>query len=186
MNFNKHSDLVGEHAFLSPSKYHWINYDEDKIVASYTKYMAAQKGTELHDFACQCIRLKIKLPKNRKSLNNYVNDAIGYRMIPEQPLFYSVNAFGTADTISFRDNFLRIHDLKTGVSRVSMSQLEIYVAFFCLEYAIDPKTIDTELRLYQSDEIVIHKPDWKDIRDIMQKTIAFDKKLEETKSDSED
>jgi hypothetical protein len=107
-------------------------------------------------------------------------------MTPEQPLFYSVNAFGTADAISFRDNFLRIHDLKTGVSPVSMSQLEIYVAFFCLEYKINPKDIDIELRLYQSDLIVVHKPEWKDIREIMDKIIDFDKRLELIKTDTED
>lgn len=186
MIFNKHSDLVGEHAFLSPSKHSWINYDEDKVASSYLKYLAAQKGTKLHEFACECIRLNIELPKNKRTLNRYVNDAIGYRMTPEQPLFYSVNAFGTADAISFRDDFLRIHDLKTGISHVSMSQLEIYVAFFCLEYKVNPKDIDMELRLYQSDVVITHKPEWKHIKDIMNKTIAFDKRLELTKTDAED
>ena len=31
MIFNKHSNLEGQHAFLGASKFHWINYDEDKI-----------------------------------------------------------------------------------------------------------------------------------------------------------
>jgi len=186
MNFNKHSDLVGEHAFLSPSKHYWVNYDIDKIGSSYLKFLATQKGTELHDFACKCIKLGIKLPNNKKTLNAYVNDAIGFRMRPEQPLFYSINSFGTADAISFRDNILRIHDLKTGVSPVPMDQLEIYVALFCLEYKIKPKDIDIELRLYQSDEIVVHKPEHKDIVEIMNKIITFDKKLELIKADSED
>lgn len=186
MIFNKHFDLVGEHAFLSPSKHAWVHYDADKIKSSYFNYLATQKGTELHAFACECIRLGIKLPTNKKTLNRYVNDAIGYRMTPEQPLFVSVNAFGTADAISFRDNFLRIHDLKTGVSRVSMTQLEIYVAYFCLEYKVNPKDIEIELRLYQSDMVVVHKPEWKDIREIMGKAIAFDKTLELIKTDTED
>jgi hypothetical protein len=186
MNFNKHSNLQGEHSFLSPSKYHWINYDEDKIGSAYLKFLAAQKGTQLHDFACQCIRLGIKLPKNKQTLNSYVNDALGFRMIPEQPLFYSENAFGTADAISFRDKILRIHDLKTGVSPVSMSQLEIYVAFFCLEYEMNPKKIDIELRLYQSDEIVVHKPEWESIQDIMKKVVSFDERINLIKTDLED
>ncbi len=186
MNFNKHFELAGEHAFLSASKYHWIRYDEDKIASSYRKFLATQRGTELHDFARRCIELKQKLPKNKKSLNNYVNDAIGYRMTAEQVLYYSINAFGTADSICFRDNFLRIHDLKTGVSHVSMDQLEIYVAYFCLEYKINPKDIEIELRLYQSDEIVVHKPEWKDIRELMNKIIAFDKRIEIEKSELED
>ena len=76
MNFNKHSSLQGLHAFLGASKYHWINYDEDKLAESYAKYMAAQRGTELHDFAARCIKLGQKLPKSDKTLNLYVNDAI--------------------------------------------------------------------------------------------------------------
>lgn len=186
MNFNKHYDLRGEHAFLSASKYHWVNYDEEKVSLAYTKWLAVQKGTELHDFASRCIELKQRLPKSKKSLNNFVNDAIGFRMRSEQPLFYSTNSFGTADAISFRDQLLRIHDLKTGVSRVSMRQLEIYSALFCLEYKIDPNDIEIELRIYQSDEIVVHKPEGKDIRQIMDKIISFDKKIEMIKSEMED
>jgi len=126
MNFNKHSDLVGQHAFLSGSRHHWVNYDIEKLDAVFNKYLATQKGIELHALACQCIKLGIKLPKSRKSLNQYVNDAIGFRMIPEQVLFYSFNAFRTDETISFTENLIRIHDLKTGVTIVSMNQLEIY------------------------------------------------------------
>jgi hypothetical protein len=186
MNFNKHFDLKGEHAFLSASKYHWVNYDEDKIVTAFDKYLAAQKGTELHDFASHAIQLKQRLPKSKKSLNSFVNDAIGFRMSSEQPLFYSVNSFGTADAISFRDNVLRIHDLKTGVSKVYMKQLEIYAALFCLEYRVNPEEIDMELRIYQLDEILIHKPEAIDIREIMDKIVRFDKKLELRKSEMED
>lgn len=78
MNFNKHSNLEGLHAFLGASKYHWINYDEKKLIDSYTNFRAAQKGTELHEFAATCIKLRQKLPKSQKTLNMYVNDAIGY------------------------------------------------------------------------------------------------------------
>ena len=31
VNFNNHYNLEGQHAFLSASNYHWINYDEEKI-----------------------------------------------------------------------------------------------------------------------------------------------------------
>jgi hypothetical protein len=186
MNFNKHYDLVGEHAFLSPSKFHWINYDEDKISSAYSKYLAVQKGTALHAFAHQCILLGIKLPKTKNSLNQFVNDAIGYRMHSEQPLFYSVNAFGTADAISFRDKILRIHDLKTGVSVASMGQLLIYASFFCLEYDQKPKDIEIELRIYQLNEVTIYKPDPRDILEIMDKVVSFDKKIEKIKQDMEE
>lgn len=78
MNFNKHSALDGQHAFLGASKYHWINYDESKVAESYSKFLAVQKGTVLHEFAAQCIKLGQKLPKTKKTLNMYVNDAVGY------------------------------------------------------------------------------------------------------------
>ena len=76
MNFNRHSNLEGQHAFLGASKYHWINYTDDKIADSYVRFLATQKGTVLHAFAAQCILLGQKLPKSQKTLNMYVNDAI--------------------------------------------------------------------------------------------------------------
>lgn len=181
MNFNDHSRLEGLHAFLSASKYHWINYDENKLVSTFTKYRAAQRGTELHELTCQCINLGVKLPKTRNSLNLYVNDAIGFKMQTEQILYFSDNCFGTADTISFRKNFLRIHDLKTGETPASVKQLMVYNALFCLEYNIKPIEIETELRLYQSDEVLVHIPEPEEIFNIMDKIIAFDKKIEQIK-----
>lgn len=181
MNFNKHSAIEGQHAFLGASKYHWINYSEEKVVESYSNFLAAQKGTMLHDFAAQCIRLGQKLPRSKTTLNMYVNDAIGYRMTPEQPLFYSENCFGTTDAICFRDNLLRIHDLKTGVTPAHIEQLEIYAALFCLEYKIKPGSIDIELRLYQNDEIVVANPTADIIVPIIDKIITFDKILNKIK-----
>ena len=87
MDFNPHYNLIGQHAFLSASKYHWINYDESKLTEAYFKYLAIQKGTKLHDIARQLIEEGIKLPKSKKTLNMYVNDAIGFKMTPEQPLY---------------------------------------------------------------------------------------------------
>lgn len=177
MNFNNHFNLEGKHAFLGPSKYHWINYDDDKLVTAYKNFLAVQKGTELHAFAKECIRLGIKLPKSKSTLNLFVNDAIGFRMTPEQPLYYSENCFGTADAISFRKNKLRIHDLKTGATPASMMQLEIYAALFCLEYDIRPKDIEIELRIYQSNQAIVHSPEIDEIIPIMDKIISFDKLL---------
>lgn len=175
MNFNKHYDLEGRHAFLGASNYHWLNYDEKKVAELYSRRLATQRGTELHAFAAQCIRLGQKLPKSRKTLNMYVNDAIGYRMTPEQTLYYSDNCFGTADAISFRDGVLRVHDLKTGVTLAHMEQLMIYAALFCLEYRIKPGEITTELRLYQADDILVRNPEADEIAPVMDKIISFDK-----------
>lgn len=181
MNFKKHSNLEGQHAFLGASKYHWINYSENKVAESYSKALATLKGTRLHDFAAQCITLGQKLPKSKKTLNMYVNDAIGFKMTPEQVLYYSDNCFGTADSISFRNNTLRIHDLKTGLVPVHIEQLEIYAALFCLEYKIKPGDIDIELRIYQNDEILYHNPTAEDILPIMDKIITFDKIIDKIK-----
>lgn len=181
MNFNNHSMLEGKHAFLGASKYHWINYDANKVADSYSKFLAVQKGTELHDFAAQCIKLGQKLPRSKKTLNMYVNDAIGFKMTPEQVLYYSENCFGTADSISFRNGLLRIHDLKTGVIPAHMEQLMIYAALFCLEYKVKPSEIDMELRLYQSDNVFYHNPTAEDIVPIIDKIISFDKIIENIK-----
>ena len=185
MNFNKHYSLEGKHAFLGASKYHWVNYDNDKLAESFLKQQAALKGTVLHDFAAQCITLGQKLPKSQKTLNMYVNDAIGFKMQPEQVLYYSDNCFGTADAIIFRNNLLRIHDLKTGVTPAHMEQLEIYAALFCLEYNKKPGEIEMELRIYQNNEIVVHHPTADDILPIMDKIVTFDKIIEKLKMEGE-
>jgi len=183
MNFNKHSNLEGQHAFLGASKYHWINYDDAKLISSYQNFLAIERGTVLHDFASQCINLKQKLPKSNKTLNSFVNDAIGYKMNSEQILYYSDNCFGTADAISFKDNFLRIHDLKTGASPASMNQLLIYTALFCLEYKKKPIDIHVELRIYQNDQITVYEPAVDEIVPIMDKIISFDKLLSKLKEE---
>jgi len=181
MNFNTHFELAGKHAFLSASKYAWIRYDLDKLESVYRNHQEAQRGTELHEFAANAIRLGIKLPRTKKTINAFVNDALGYRMVPEQILFYSSNVFGTTDAISFRQNMLRIHDLKNGVTKASFDQLLIYTALFCLEYRVDPSTIDIELRLYQENEVRELIPDLDDIVEIMAKVVSFDKRIEELK-----
>ena len=85
---------------------------------------------------------------------------------------------GTADAISFRNNFLRIHDLKTGTRPVHIEQLEIYAALFCLEYKVKPTDIKIELRIYQNDEILVHEPEPEEIIIIMNKIVHLNKILE--------
>lgn len=181
MRFNDHYNLEGQHAFLGASKFHWINYDEEKIDIAYNNFLAAQRGTELHVFAAECIRLGQKLQASKKTLNMFVNDAIGFKMSPEQVLYFSDNCFGTADAISFRKDILRISDLKTGKLPVHMEQLEIYTALFCLEYDVKPEDIKTELRLYHLDNIIYHEPESEAIHAIMDKIILFDKRIEKIK-----
>lgn len=180
MNFNSHSNLASAHALLSPSNYHWVNYDEDKMDRVYHAAMTARRGTELHELAHRLIKLGVNLPDNGQTLSMYVNDAIGFRMTPEQILFYSVNCYGTADCISFNEEKkkLRIADLKNGVNEASMTQLEIYAAIFCLEYGRRPHEIEIELRIYQNDEVRIHTPSYDAIFHIIDKIRVFDKRIE--------
>lgn len=185
MNFNKHLNLEGRHAFLGASRYSWLNYDKDKLRESYLNQQARYRGTQLHEFASQCIKLGQKLPASRKTLNMFVNDAIGYRMKSEQILYYSDNCFGTADAISYKEKTkkLRVHDLKTGTTPASMKQLYIYTGLFCLEYAMDPHKMDIELRIYQSDEVSICKPEVTDILQVMQLIRSFDLIIDELKEE---
>lgn len=182
MNFNVHSELVGKHAFLSPSSYHWLNYTDDKLKDRYISVRAAMRGTELHEFAHRAIALGVRLPEEEKTLSQYVNDAIGFKMSCEQPLYYSDNCYGHADTICFRSDLLRIHDLKTGVTDASHHQLEIYAALFCLEYIISPHEIKIELRIYQNNEIKVFTPYPETISMIMEKIILFDQLIEDIKN----
>lgn len=167
MIFNEHSDLAGKHAFLSASKYHWVNYDEETLIERYDNHMTAARGTRLHALAAELIKLGVKLPNTAQTLNMYVNDCIGFRMQPEVVLYYSPFAFGTADAIDFRDGTLRIYDLKNGVTATKETQLEIYAAFFCLEYKVKPASIEYDLRIYQHDQIYPFETDYERIAHIM-------------------
>lgn len=178
MILSKHSELTGRHAFLSASKNAWTNYDDEKLERVYLNNLAAQRGTELHALAHDLIRLGIKLPRNQSTLNMYVNDAIGFRMTPEQILYYSDNCFGTADALSFRRDTLRVSDLKTGANETSERQLEVYAALFCLEYGFKPFEISIELRIYQNNEIRVYDGDPDIIIHIMEKIKIFDKRID--------
>ena len=186
MNFNKHFHLSGKHAFLSASKYHWLNYDEEKLEAVFRRSIAAQRGTRLHELAAELIRLQVKLPRTSKTLDRFVNDALGFKMEPEVLLYYSDNAFGTADAISFRKNTLRIHDLKTGNTRASFNQLMIYAGLFCLEYNVKPGEINIELRIYQTNEVLVLNPEPVEVVQVISKIISADKLIEQIKTEEDD
>ncbi len=188
MNFNKHFKLEGLHAPFSPSKSHWLRYNDSKMKDVYKNLKASERGTMLHAWAKSTIDLGIRQPRSKQTLYSYVNDAIGFKMSTEVVLYYSDRFFGTADAISFRTNpetnrpILRIHDLKTGTTPVKMEQLMIYAALFCLEYEVRPGDIDIELRIYQNDEILYHIPTAEEIVPIMDKIIHFNKILDKIES----
>lgn len=196
MKFDKRLDLEGQHAFLSPSQFHWIRYSQEKLIDRYLKNQAVQKGTELHEFASKAIELNRMQPRNKDTVNMFINDAIGFKMSSEQPLFYDFLCFGTTDAISYKRNVLRIHDLKTGETEAHFEQLRIYAALFCLNYQervrefrkkglsdidiaqrldvstkelhFDPEQMSSiELRIYQLGEVRVENADPKEIREIM-------------------
>ena len=183
MNFVKHSNLEGLHAIFSPSQSSWLRYDDDKALEVYSNKQAAQIGSRIHAWAKETIDLGIKQPRSPKTIYAYVNDAIGFKMSTEVVLFYSERFFGTADSISFKNGFLRIHDLKTGKIPADMEQLRIYAALFCLEYKVKPTDIKMELRIYQNDEVLYDTPEPEDILFIMDKIIHLDKLLQQASSE---
>ena len=92
-------------------------------------------------------------------------------MESEVILKYSDLCFGTADAIGVRRNWLRIYDLKTGVSPASMDQLLCYAGLFFMEYKRDyhPDTMKVELRIYQNQEVQIMTPTLEEIKTVMKK-----------------
>lgn len=190
MQFYDHYNLAGKHAFLGASKSSWLRYDEAKLQETYRKAQAAALGTRLHELAAEHIQLGLPFgePDEHDPLMStvakFVNDAISYKMSPETVLYYSEYAFGTADAISFDEDseFLRIHDLKTGVGPTKFEQLEIYAALFCLEYCVQP-TVQMQLRIYQHGEPRTHIPESDDIRDIMDRIVRFSDILMESDND---
>jgi hypothetical protein len=178
MRFNSHWQVEGKHAFLGASKYHWIRYDLDKMRKIWENKFASEKGTRLHNLAAFAIRERVKLADNGTTLSMYVNDAIGFRMTPEQVLYYNEDCFGTADAISYDKSVLRVHDLKTGVHPGSFDQPKIYCALFCLEYNIRPYDIEMIMRIYQNDQVFEEIADPNEIHEIMRTIVEFTNEIE--------
>lgn len=176
MRWNSSSQqLKDSHAFLSPSKYHWLRYDDQKLIEKYRNYQAAALGTRIHAFAAEAIGLAIRLPDLQIALNMFVNDAIGFGMTPEVVLFYSENCFGTADAISYDEGVLRVHDLKTGIAPASLDQLMVYAGLFCLEYELEAKELrEVHLRIYQGIEVIMWNPDLRAILDVTKRIVEAD------------
>lgn len=211
--FYDHSKDVpsGSHAILSPSQSSWTNYNSQEQLFNLVCSRYAQDiGTLLHKLAETAIKYKVKIPKVaarpiillwllangiprgiidvNKYTNNfcaYVNDAIGFDMSPEVVLKYSDNAFGTADAIRFNDKkmHLRIHDYKSGITKPCLRQLEVYAAYFCMEYRIKPKDLTFELRIYWQDEIIVGNPTAADIVPLIDKIISSDNYIKSLKGD---
>lgn len=171
----------GEHAFLGASNHAWYNYDDEKLLKVYVSKLAASRGTQLHDLACKLIKMKVSLPEDGSTLSLYVNDAIQFSLRPEEKLFYSKYAYGTADAIDFSNGVLKVSDLKTGKTKVSFLQLKIYASLFLLCYPEIPLKMvkKVELRIYQNNEILLEEPEIDEILPVMDKIKRYSKILEQ-------
>ncbi len=178
----------GDHAFLSASNHSWYNYDDEKLVKVFISKLASVKGTALHDLACRLIKMKVKLPEDKTTLSLYVNDAITFNLTPEYKLYYSKFAYGTADSIDFKDGTLRVFDLKTGTTKVSFLQLKIYAALFFLCYPeISLKCVkNIELRIYQNNNILVENLEIDDILPVMDRIKRCSRILEELEENYND
>lgn len=199
MIWHDHSKLAGTHAFLSASQSSWRNKSAEELIDAKKNSFSQQIGTLLHVYAADCIKYKEKLRKSdergvkfdlmRKGIPeyaidmhriyptfmSYVNDAVGYGLNPEMVLYYSNECYGTADAIDMDGKLLRIHDLKTGVKPAKMDQLMIYAGLFFLEYGVNPGAIQTELRIYQMDEVLVYEPDVDELREVMDDIVEKDR-----------
>ncbi len=201
MYWNDHHEFEGLHAFLGASQYHWMNWNDDILKQRYINSFSTEIGTIIHDLASRCIKRKIKLteqdinllimtlkdnhiPDNVYDVNkilsnvkNFINDSIDNNMSSEIILFYSELAFGTTDAINFDGKTLKIFDLKTGVVQAKFEQLLIYSALFCLEYEVNPKITNFELRIYQNNDIICFNPDGEEILYYMNTIVTTEQKL---------
>ena len=201
MIFVKHSNWEGKHSILSPSKWQWLNDDEEslkrRIISSYMPTV----GKIIHDYACDRITYGQKLQKTDKkdiifellrnevprfvvsgldmntifeNLYNYINDCIGFRMSPEVGLGISDYGFGHTDCIGFneKENLLRVFDLKTGKIPAHMEQLIVYCAYFCIEYHKKPYEFNSELRIYQNNEIIFHNPQPEEVAPVIDNIVS--------------
>ena len=199
MIWHDHSKLAGTHAFLSASQSSWRNKNAEELIDAKKNSFSQQIGTLLHAYAADCIKYKEKLRKSdergvkfdlmRKGIPeyaidmhriyptfmSYVNDAVGYGLNPEMVLYYSNECYGTADAIDMDGKLLRIHDLKTGVKPAKMDQLMVYAVLFFLEYGVNPGAIQTELRIYQMDEVLVYEPDVDELREVMDDIVEKDR-----------
>lgn len=138
------------HATFSPSDKSWLNYDREKIRQRVMVARAVQRGTELHELAEHCIRIKTPLDNSNGVIATYVRDCIDFDMSTEHTLTYSEDIGGTADAIRFDDynNRLYVFDLKTGDRKTSIDQVVIYAALWCLLHYVNPLSITFDLRVY--------------------------------------
>lgn len=171
----------GQHAILAPSTYK-AGREPTKVLKNYCSRYATDIGTALHALAQKRIdrheRLSPELAKDwivntlldanipREVINpelywanlmNYVNDAIGFGMLTEIPVKYSDRSFGWIDAFTYDPSTrtVRIHDYKSGFTKINEEQTLNYVALWALEYEkywkLDLRKTNYILHIYKSE-----------------------------------
>lgn len=141
----------------------------------YRKYYDEERA-EITETGNKILQTARVLPKEKLvTLQQYINDGSGFRMKTEQTLVYSDFIYGTADAIRYEDDVLRISDYKSGKHPVSMDQLLVYAALFCLEYKVDPMKTKFHLRIYQQGKIICNEPEGSQILDIANRIVYVNK-----------
>ena len=186
--FNQYRNSLGteihEYASMKIDQNHKITNTKSLVDGVeeyiYTKYKFLSNDLNVSSYGMKLIKNVRVLPKEVfEAVRFYINDGVGYKMTTEQPLIYSERIYGTTDAISFRENFLRIHDLKTGDKPAHIEQLYIYAALFCLEYGktygFKPRDLSYECRIYQWDGVTIENPTPDIIDSIIEQIILTEK-----------
>lgn len=184
MHFTRRPELEGRHAHLSPSKYSWIRYDDDKFEQSYLKRLKSLRGTKEHEYAAMAIELGMRQPATKTTLNMYINDCIRWKMYPEVDLYADDLFFGHADAAGFRKGVFRVSDYKSGETPTSMDQLKCYVALFCIEFEMSPFEFAAEMRIYQYNEIREELADPHEIMIIIDRWKTFSKRAEQMRREA--
>jgi hypothetical protein len=186
VRFKKHSGLEGTHARYSASKPHWLNWSDDKLELSFDVHDAAAKGTRLHELARRAINDGIKMSEDpehmvmpyQATVARYANECIDFGMRAEVIVRYNDEFFGTADALVYEPGLLQISDLKTGVNKVSPTQLYVYAAYFFLDYEIPPLSCRVILRIYQNGEVITIEADMEFVLHIMERVKYIDRKIQ--------
>lgn len=167
---------IHEYAFISIKRFHKVTSikelikDLDSFI--FDKWYDSVKDRLSKDGERELSCLKYVSgtnPEVFETVKSYINDAIGFKMEPEVVVRYTDDFMGTADSLIFSNNNLRIHDLKTGSGVTHMEQLFGYAALFCLEQHVHPERIGTELRIYQNNDIFVASPAPEEIKMYMEK-----------------
>ena len=170
MSWGRYSKLKGQHALLSPSNYHWINYDKEKLLKVLYNQKMKERGTKLHEFASEAINLK-RYQAGNDNVSQFVNDCIDMKMHSEEVVYATEYAFGTADAINEVNDVIYIFDLKTGEHKAKFTQLYLYAAFYCIMNDINPISKKYVFRIYQYEEYEQLEGDPLEVKRLMELTI---------------